>query len=101
MNSVNFVENINLSEHKISSNKESSSNQTNTNMVICNKCKREIDKFFTKRVFGQKNIYECKGNELNLCEKVLYMERDKKYQEKKKKEKKKKKKDKKYLMMSI
>jgi hypothetical protein len=75
MDSINFLEKVNLSEQETSSNQET--NETNINLVICNKCKREVDKLNTKRVFGQKNVYECKGNELKNCEEILSIERRK------------------------
>ena len=68
MNSVNFVENVNLSEQKDGSNVIEN---LNVNMVICNKCKRKVDKLNTKRVFGQKNLYECKGDEFENCKTML------------------------------
>lgn len=42
--------------------------------IVCNKCKRQIDKSNMKRIFGQKNIYECKGNELENCTEILNKE---------------------------
>lgn len=53
------------------------------NFIICNKCKREIDKLNSKRVFGQKNVYECKGNELQNCEEILNIEKKNEYNKKK------------------
>ena len=61
MDSVNFVANANA----------------NANLVICKNCKKEVDILNTKRIFGQKNIYECKGNELKNCEEILCIERRK------------------------
>lgn len=78
MNSVNFVENVNLSEQTDGSNVISSSNvieNLNINVVICNKCKRKVDKLNTKRVFGQKNLYECKGDEFKNCKEMLWIEK--------------------------
>lgn len=43
MELVNLDENVNLSEQV-----------SITNMIMCNKCKREVEKINTKRVFGQK-----------------------------------------------
>lgn len=58
MDSVNFVENVNLSEQIESSNGISSlAGISNNNLIMCNKCKREVDKLNTKRVFGQKNVH--------------------------------------------
>lgn len=44
--------------------------------ILCNKCKRQVDKFNMKKVFGQNNIYECKGNELKNCTQVLNKENE-------------------------
>ena len=100
MDSINFLEKINLSEQETSSKQETNktsskqetnetsskqeTNETNINLVICNKCKREVDKLNTKRVFGQKNVYECKGNELKNCEEILSIERRKEYEKRRK-----------------
>lgn len=97
---MDLVENVNLLEHIESSNQTN----TNTNLVICKNCKREVYKLNTKRIFGQKNVYECKANELKNCKEILYKETEILYKETEimnLKNKKKMRKTKKILMMNI
>lgn len=74
MDSINLVEKENL-------------NQSNINLIMCKKCKREVDKTNTKRIFGQKNMYECKGDELKNCEEILLIEKEKEELKKEKEDK--------------
>lgn len=47
------------------------------NQMTCEKCKRLVDKSNLKRVFGKSNVYECKGNEINNCQKIISDEKQK------------------------
>jgi excinuclease UvrABC ATPase subunit len=89
MDAINCLEEF-KSLNEVTNKNESDQNQNlvenNINLVmdqnICNNCKRHIEKSNLKRVFGQKNVYECKGIESKKCEEVLNTEKRKIYNEK-------------------
>ena len=98
LSEVDDVNKINSSTKETTNKNEQNQNlvENNINLVIdknvCNKCKRNIEKSNLKRVFGQKNVYECKGVESKKCDSIVDVEkkeiiRKKQQEEKEKKQK--------------